>query len=108
MIPSFSGSVHGGPAPGPPAFTRHSSDVPRAGRQFHFGVKLGSRVKRKQALLASNLPRDIPASDAPKACQALVWELPARAVFFVGSLGTSETCLKKCRCLGKSPSQRQK
>jgi len=54
---------------------------------LNFVVKFRGREKRTQALLASNLPRDIPASDAPKACQALAREFPARAVFFVSALG---------------------
>jgi hypothetical protein len=50
-------------------------------------VKFGGREKRTQALLASNLPRDIPASDAPKACQALTRGFSSRAVLLVSKLG---------------------
>ena len=45
------------------------------------------REKRKRALLASNPPRDIPASDAPKACQALAGNSRARALFLALTLG---------------------
>ena len=58
-----------------------------AGEGLNLSIKLWCREKRKRALLASNPPRDIPASDAPKARQALAREFPARAVFFVPTLG---------------------
>jgi|SRR5579863_1185872 len=88
----------GGSAPRPPAFLRHSSDVPMAGRDDDLGVQWRCREKRKWAMLASNPPRDIPTSDAPIARLALAG-CPARAVFLWRAVARRE--LERAEDLGK-------
>ena len=52
------------------------------GKCSHVLVQFPGREKRRQALLGSNLPRDISVSDAPMACLALVGTSRQGPLFF--------------------------